>query len=206
MHCRQIKSQIDDVLHRRTESLSPEAVSHIQDCPDCRAEYEAVQNVIESLNSEDTALEKSQPPMDRIRARVIARAADSSQQKSATPSIAIGAVTAFAFIAFLMLFPFHHDKTIGYQVAVAGVDRQMIEEDHIICDLLYNIGLREADVDFIGCDQTCRLTVIDLKTIEEAELVIAALNEVGPESITSNVIPVRISTKATLFEKVSKSN
>lgn len=207
MRCREVKSRISDVLHRRTDSLSADALSHIKHCSMCNAEYNAVQKIMQSYEVADSEFSERPLDMKQVQKQVLARAQlDSGSRKltkriAGTPSMAIGIVCAAAVFAFLTLFPFRYDRTVGYEVAVAGVDCNFTECDNVICELLYQIGLEDADVDFLGCNPTCSLTVIDLKTKEEAELVVAALNRVSPDPIKSNVVPIRTTTEATLLDK-----
>lgn len=172
----------------------------------CCAEYNAVNSVTESIESRKLDYSENIPEFDHIKRQAIARINSTTPTRGSIskPSFALSTVAAVVVIAFLTFFPFRYDHTVGYEVAIAGVDCGAMECDNVICDILYNIGLEDADVDFIGCNPTCSLTVIDLKTREEAELVIAALNEVSDRTITSNVVPIRATHEATLLDKANE--
>ncbi|MEZ5359263.1 MAG: hypothetical protein R3F48_10595 [Candidatus Zixiibacteriota bacterium] len=206
MRCREVKSRIDDLLHKRMDSLDAETMSHIKHCSMCCAEYNAVNSVTESIESRKLDYSENIPEFDHIKRQAIARINSTTPTRGSIskPSFALSTVAAVVVIAFLTFFPFRYDHTVGYEVAIAGVDCGAMECDNVICDILYNIGLEDADVDFIGCNPTCSLTVIDLKTREEAELVIAALNEVSDRTITSNVVPIRATHEATLLDKANE--
>ena len=66
----------------------------------------------------------------------------------------------------------------------------MVADDNIICDMLYSMGLLEAAVDVLGCDSTCSLLIFDLKSREEAQLVVAAFHQVDDDHVKTDVIPV----------------
>ncbi len=209
MRCREVRTQIDGILSRTKEDIDDAAKSHVKQCSKCRAEYAAVQTLRESYNNLEPNLEVNKIPFETMKKNVVQESlAYRDIQKfpfgMKNYSLAIGLAGAVVVILFLTLVPFKYDQTIGYKVAFAGVDQSYVNEDHAICDLLYNIGLLEADVDYQGCAETCSLTVIDLKSEAEANLVIAALNDAHPDAITSTVTPIRATTTATLLDKANE--
>ena len=107
-------------------------------------------------------------------------------------------------IAALTLIPFQYDQTIGYEVAFAGVERELVEEDERVCDMLFALGLIEAAVDYLGCDTTCKLTVFDLKSKQEVQLVVAAFAHINPMDLNTNVIPVRATVSGSLLDRANE--
>jgi hypothetical protein len=116
----------------------------------------------------------------------------------------IGVGVAVALLTFVSLVPFRYDHTIGYDVAFAGVCREVGIDDERICDVLYGLGLEEADIDVSECDSTCDLTVVDLKSEQEVGMVVAAFNGLCTDDPVADVIPVVTSTSGSLLRQANE--
>jgi hypothetical protein len=99
-------------------------------------------------------------------------------------------VTAMIVLVLVGLTPFDSENASGYSVAFGGIDVDLAQDDERICEMLYILGLHEAEVDLLDCDTTCNLLIVDLKTEAEANLVVAAMTTLSDDGITSNVIPI----------------
>ena len=94
--------------------------------------------------------------------------------------------------------------TIGYDIAVAGDDKELAENDEVICDMLFSLGLIEAAVDVLECDTTCNLMILDLKTQAEAQLVVKELARVNEVDLMTDIIPVKTSTEGSLLLRLNE--
>ena len=217
MRCREIRSEIEKVIRRENDINLALIEEHIQQCTDCYREYKAAVSLAKTLNLCTQDDKTNLMPLEERRKLVVAQAAQAAAQAQNNSIFghrhrvsfgkvfaSLGVVMAAALVTILTIIPFKYDTTIGYEVAFAGLDRELIEDNNIICDLLYELGLRDADVDVQGCNVTCSLLIIDLKSKEEAEMVISAVNQIGTDNITSNVIPVHKSETSTILNRANK--
>jgi hypothetical protein len=107
-------------------------------------------------------------------------------------------------VLVVLLVPFRYDHTVGYAVAFDGVDKELVEDNSVICDLLFDLGLWEADVDVLGCDTTCNVQVIELKSMAEARMVVNAFEQVENCCLSSDIIPVRKGATASLLQRARR--
>jgi hypothetical protein len=70
--------------------------------------------------------------------------------------------------------------------------------------MLYELGLFEADVAVLSCDTTCHVQVIALKSLEEAQMVVSAFDQVKCTGCSSDIIPVRIDKSGSLLERAGR--
>jgi hypothetical protein len=169
-----------------------------------------VERVIALAGADDT---ENMLPLETQRARIEARAIGRDERsRSATPSglrrffevmlrPAVATPLAVAVLAVFTLVPFTYHQTVGYDVTLAGVSRDMAVDDEIVCDLLHTLGLTEAAVDVHGCDTTCSLSILDLKTRGEAQLVVGAIARLSESAVTTDIVPIRARTSGSLLEK-----
>jgi hypothetical protein len=218
MRCREAKRRLTD-SRRESKSLGEdkELLAHLAQCAHCAECARAtgmLERVIEAAREGDSL---AVTPLAEQRKLVEARlaAARRIQSNQTLPArlvtvlrshraLSAAASVVVAALLVVTLVPFQYDHTIGYEVAVEGVHQNLVDDDNnTICNLLYGLGLIEADVDVLGCDSTCALTVYHLKSRSEAQLVIAALTRINPVSLTTDVKPVRATTSGSLLERAN---
>ena len=218
MHCDQAQRRLNEHEKAGTDpSKDPSLVDHLQTCSSCAEDAQAADllaRVLEVTGEDDTV---DVAPFMEARRRVEAQAAtgarDSVSDRARSrfsigrlwrPTRLVYASVALAALVALTLIPFHYDKTIGYAVAFAGVERELVKDNEVICDMLYDLGLLEADVDLLGCDTTCAIQVLELRTLEEAQRVVAALARINNAELSSDIIPVREGASASLLERAGR--
>lgn len=218
MRCHEVRHKLE-AFH--STGVVPEDIDevkkHLRTCPSCAADQDAWQTLRRMLAAAQADDETEIISLAAQRTRVRARAAEGSGSSpivgvwsfylrlATNPTTAVGLSMAIIFLTIITLVPFEFDHTIGYEVAVAGVDPDLVDEEHRICDLLYDLGLNDADVDFQGCNVTCSLLIIDLKTHEEAQRVIAAFHRINDDGLQTQVIAVRASESTTLLGRANKT-
>jgi hypothetical protein len=121
------------------------------------------------------------------------------------PVPAFGTFMVVTVLVLLTLVPYKFTRTIGYEISFDGVNKELADDVGRICDMLFALGLENADVDVLGCDTTCSLLIVDLKSEDEVELVIAAFYQVDHDNLSTNVIPVRTSKTGTLLDKANET-
>ena len=219
MHCDQTQRRIAEHEIAGTDPLKdPSLVEHLRSCPRCEQDAQAVALLVRALEAAGEDDTVGMTPFLEARRRVEAQAASSGVRNSAKgraetglsvgklwrPARLIYASAALAALVALTMIPFQYDQTIGYAVAFAGVEKELAEDHEVICDLLYDLGLVEADVDLLGCDTTCAVQVVELRTLEEAQRIVIALARINASELSSDIIPVREGASASLFERAGR--
>lgn len=87
----------------------------------------------------------------------------------------LSAGVALAALAFITLVPFDYQKTVGYEVAFAGVDPELAKHEDRLTALLAAVGAEHASVSWLGCDSTCSLRVSDMPGRKQCQLLAGAL-------------------------------
>ncbi len=115
-----------------------------------------------------------------------------------------GVAVVVAILVLTAVVPFSYYRTVGYEVAFGGVQREFVEDDDRICDILFRLGLVEADVDVLGCDTTCHVQILYLKSRQEVDMVISEFSRLNNSSLRADVRPVRVGESRSLIEQVSE--
>lgn len=203
-----------------------ELMDHLKKCHKCRA----------MLIAEDTLRNSLKTVRDDIRVKImtfetfrekIQNAGAKSELKSryhkilsqrAKARLGFAAGLALILIAILTLVPFDYNETVGYEVAIAGVDKNIalnfqeitpllqalgMEPDKI-SSLLDSIGNNEIHLTVGDCEETCQLKITDLRTEQDARLVIKAIIELGCCEI-EKLIPIFKSRSTTIFKHATKN-
>lgn len=116
-------------------------------------------------------------------------------------SIALAVLTIILIASTVI--PLKYKKTIGYEVSFSGVNKDLYDDDNVFCDLLEYLGLNDADIDFHGCQASCSLVVIDLKTEEEALMVVSAFAKIDTDELMPQVIPIQTNESKTLLDQAN---
>jgi hypothetical protein len=96
-------------------------------------------------------------------------------------------------IAALALIPFNLRQQVGYEIAIAGVGKDVALNYDKANSLLDALGMGEDEatvlLDSLGvsqiqfsvgeCSETCRLTISDLKTERDVRLMVKAIIDLG---------------------------
>ncbi len=220
MRCRQARRRMNELGHHGSRLLTdPELLEHLRQCPDCAGEAQKSRLLDRLFTAARQDTDEAMPPLTEMRERVQQRVLSSPPGRTFRAPIRSGAwsllahragvgLTAAAVIVLLAvsaLVPFRYDQVVSYQVAFEGVQRSLAENDQNLCDLLFTIGLYDADVDQLSCDSTCTLHIIFLKSPDEAQLVIEAVSEVNSGGISADIIPVRTQSTRTILDRVGES-
>jgi hypothetical protein len=219
MRCRQVKHRLSQYEKSGGDPLKDQPLAdHLKSCRHCAEEASAAKLLTRLLRSAGEADEADIRPLDAARRRIeasgavnvgresiVRRILDALSGTGRRQSIRLAyPAVVLALLLVVTLVPFRYHRTVGYAVAFAGVEKELVEDNEIVCDLLYDLGLWEADVDVLGCDTTCNVQVVSLKSLEEARMVVSALNQVESCCASSNIIPVREGTSASLLERASR--
>ncbi|UCC44127.1 MAG: T9SS type A sorting domain-containing protein [Candidatus Zixiibacteriota bacterium] len=92
------------------------------------------------------------------------------------PRLSLSLAAAALVLMVCIIVPFKYGSTVGYEVAVAGVDKDIALNPDRIDTLLTFLGVEGAHVDVSDCDVKCRVHISELKTAEDARLVAMAFD------------------------------
>lgn len=199
MSCKRIQQLLIEAKNRQlSKSELDDIEQHLVSCPVCADDKKWV-NILNKLFEESNGKYGMLPiPQEVMKTRVELQMRHSRPRKNflniVREPVWISLLTFAVIIIGVMTF-FQVQKTangaMAYEVALNGVTPDMVEDNDIICDMLYDVGLTEAAVEVVGCDTTCALVIYDLKTKKEAEMVVNIFNAIEKSDITTDVKPVK---------------
>jgi len=210
MHCSEARLRITG--SRRDIKNDPELQEHLKTCSACAIEAEAAQALKEIFDISSKNDMTNIASLDSRLKLVIAEAdnrnhADRSKIKIRSlfgqrPTFGISALATAAVLILFAVIPFKYEQVVGCEILFRGIDRDLVEEHTTVCDILFNLGLEEADIDFLGCDTTCNITVQFLKSQDEVKKVISAFTEINDYDLSSHVITIHANTTRSLLDQV----
>ncbi|MFH1701408.1 MAG: hypothetical protein ABIE07_12580 [Candidatus Zixiibacteriota bacterium] len=168
-------------------------------------------NIIETASRDDS---KNIISLSDMKSNIEIRTNAKSKQKEKSkfnflifarkPAYSITLATFTIILIISAALPLKYKKTIGYEVAFSGVDRNLYDNNNIFCDLLQYLELYDADIDFQGCQSSCSLVVFDLKTEEEAMMVVSAFTQIDADKMKPQVISIQTNESKTLLDHANE--
>jgi len=221
MRCREVRDRIDGLATAgEAWTDDPALVEHLNQCPDC-TQYAAASDGLNRLlnagrvddvvNATPIEMQRQQVEVRVASGKIVSRARtvawrwlpDLSMKHH--PVLRLAAATAVLMITAVSIVPFTVHHTIGYDLNLNGVDHHLVQDDEKICELLHALGLVEAGVDRCGCDGTaCCLSILDLKSEHEANLVVGAIARLNDETLTTKITPIRAKASRSLLQRVGE--
>jgi len=208
MRCREARAQIEQMMQDSNGGKVEEGLAqHLETCESCRREAQAVRTLNIALESGRSDDELDMRPLESQRKLVESRLARGEVPKvySRRPRLRLALSSALVTLVLaLALVPFSWQETVGYNLSLSGVDEEIACSDEMMCDLLYSLGLYEADIDPLCCDaSTCGVVVLDLKTEEEAGMVLAAVQRLEKSGLKADLIPITASSSETILDRAN---
>jgi hypothetical protein len=221
MRCSEAKRRLTEHwLTTPTEAQDQELLQHLQVCPACARHAAAIRSLRQDFAAARQDYAEGGLPFPFLKTRVEAQVASSAssmnkKEKSLMSTLmnnfkkrpkltaTIGVVALLT--AFLALIPFTFERTVGYEVAVAGVDRDLALDSNKVSALLTKLGMQDAEVDVANCEATCNLIIKKLKSQEDADLVAAAFSAGDSVSIQCEVIKLSGEESGSLLNHVKKT-
>ena len=215
MRCREAGLIMDRLAAEKLPLESdPKLKEHLDNCSECAERARLAGYLSAGLKMAKADDDSHIIPAEIMRQRLeatVQHGAARQTSRAKTPvfplvrRLVLGAVPAVVtLILVLSVIPVSHNHITGWQVALEGVSLDMAEDDHVICEMLFDMGLMEAAVDIIGCDSTCNLLIFDLKTRTEAQMVASVFHAIDSVNVSTDVVPVRSSTKRSLWQRVNE--
>lgn len=194
MHCHEAKRRLTEVgstakAHRDDALLQ----AHLAECDACARAAEATHALRRAFDTINQAGSGDMPAFDLVKRQIEDRVLPAHTRVRGKRSImakiwnplsgrtrwSIGLVTATAVLAFLTLMPFSYQRTVGYSVALAGVDKDLAMDEGRILVLLDRLGVNGASIELGNCETTCELTIADVDSRDHCRMIIAAMKEMG---------------------------
>jgi len=226
MKCADVALIIEEYRRAGSQEFNDQRLlEHVMNCPECFAvateAFDAEQllsQIFEATRAQQQSVTDETMPLQYVRTRVEARGADTLSvrqlkgtsimstifkqlKKRSRLSVSVGFVTLGLLAATLI--PFTYQDTIGYEVAFAGVSKDLALDSDRIEELLEELGVEGARVYVTGCETTCNLKISDLKSPEDGKLLIAAFENGGAVQLTNDVTPIVETKEGNLFSKAS---
>lgn len=214
MLCHQARRRLDSFQWCYSDFQDDrELMGHLGVCPECQKLVRA-----EQVLSRDLKLARQVEPAGDLslsRIRALAESGDDALPSSrrhpdllGSVLIAMGrhkfaAAAIIAVLAFIALVPLDFQETVGYQIAIDGVQKNIATDNPKLGSLLGALGMKNDEastlLDSLGanqihfsvgeCTETCRLTISDLKTERDVQLMVRAIIELGCCRI-DDIVPI----------------
>ncbi len=170
-----------------------ELIRHLKTCAECASFARAERALSRDLAAVAAIEGPDDMPLSDIQARVEAqsrRFAHSKFKEGTLMSAALRQIKRRPTLSFSMaglvvillvatLVPFSFTRTVGYEVAIAGVDRELAVDTVKVGTLLTALGVKDAAVTLGDCDTTCVLKISSLQSEDDVDLVTTAFAELG---------------------------
>jgi hypothetical protein len=127
------------------------------------------------------------------------------QQMKLRPRLSLGLAAAVIVLIGATVIPLKFDQTVGFEVAVAGVDRNLALDQDRLNEMMERLGVGDVHVDIKGCEATCNLVVSDLSSEDDAQMVKLAFEAVGSEAVHVALQAVREDVIGNAFKFVFHS-
>jgi hypothetical protein len=225
MLCRRIQQKLNshDWQFERYRQDS-DVMAHLDVCPRCRSLVQGEEALRSDLRLVKQAAPSSEISLSDVRQSV--EAAPAARSIGHARGSHSGLRTALVFglvgvvIIFLVFVPFTFKEKVGYEIAIAGVDKNIAQGSQDITPLLRALGMEKEQatdlVDSLGgdkvrfsvgeCSETCHLRISDLKTERDVKLVVNAIIALGCCQI-DKIIPIfRDESTSLLGHAVRKLN
>lgn len=188
---------------------------HLQTCAECAAFARAERALCRDLAASAAEEDRDDMPMSVIKARVEAQSRQFAHSKfkegtlmsaafrqiKRRPTLSFSMAALVVVLLVATLVPFSFTRTIGYEVAIAGVDRELAVDTAKVGTLLNALGVKDAAIAVGDCDTTCVLKISSLQSTGDVDLVTTAFAELG--DFDCEGVQVKCDTiSGTLLDKV----
>ena len=95
------------------------------------------------------------------------------------PRLSYSLAVAVAVFLIITLGPFNFGNKGGYEVAIAGINKNLAVDEARMDKLLQTFGMDGASYTVEGCSSTCKIKIYDLKTKDDVKTIIRVFDEMG---------------------------
>ena len=219
MRCRQVRQRLNELELRGSRFTDDrELLEHLAGCIECTREAKAIGELRSAMTGERMRVDEEFSDLQLLRHQVETRAkrrprtnleiptmSELKKRVSLRPRLSLGIAVAVLALAFVTLVPFKYDKTVGFEVAVAGVDKKLAFDEYKIQEMLGRLGIDAAEVNVVGCEQTCNLKISELETAEDCQVVLATFDKISGNELTLQLVECKEAAFGSLIEHASNS-
>ncbi|MBU8933295.1 MAG: T9SS type A sorting domain-containing protein [candidate division Zixibacteria bacterium] len=207
MRCHEARRRLTESVFAEDQNLQ----DHLRVCPACARQAKAALQLHQTLQAAAASDNAETIPWSEQMARVESRVALNKRtvtketsimtqivNKLRIPRYSVSLGVAVVVLLLCTLVPFQFEQTVGYEVAFAGVDRNLALDSDRLSKLLNALGVEDASFDVGDCEATCKVKISELKTDKEVQLVLAAFDEIG-NCVVEDVSEILGDKHTTLF-------
>ena len=220
MRCHEARQRLSELRNSGSDSCDhKDLIDHLNNCHNCAAFARAEQALIRDLQLIAAEEHEEVRSFDSVRKQVEFSVDQPGQQSpmettfvsklarniTGSPKIGFSILTVAAIVVLFTLIPFKYQETVGYEVAVAGVDKNVALDASSMHQLLVALGLPQADFDVVNCDTTCLVKISELKSEGDIKLVRAAFDNMG-NAVCGEAQTVFVQKSGTLVDCLSANN
>ncbi len=186
MRCQQVRQRLTD-CRGKLSRLDESDLRHLRECEQCALYAQAEMSLsrdFDRLSADDndgglhlshlkTRVESCARPH---RENTMSRFAG---QLKSRPKTSFALIFGIVFLLFITIVPIKMNSTVGYEVALAGVNKDLAMDGDKVQELLIALGVSNANHELGECEQTCNLKIVDLKSEHDVQMVLTAFDELG---------------------------
>jgi hypothetical protein len=218
MNCQQVRKKLNEADWRvDVYGQDHELTDHLISCPACAILVNAEQTLQRDMQSWQRAT-----PDKKLSAQTVRHKAESSfRPLSGFPlflsrhRLALG--LTIIIMAVTALIPVKTREQVGYEISITGVDKSIATDSKGIMALLWALGMDKDKIETLvdsleikevhlkvgECQETCHLSISDLKTERDVQLVIKAIIELDCCKI-DKIIPIFENESTTLLGQATR--
>lgn len=214
MHCSQARRKLAAIS---AQPADPELLEHLQHCAKCARLAEAARLLDKALaTAKEDPLDL--PSLAMLQAGVERRLRTGTtpareyrfmsaikQQFKKRPHLGLGLGIAAVALILLTLIPFTVEKTIGYEVAFAGVDERLALDENRFTEFLTQLGIEHANYDVSDCDKVCNVKITELQSEADAQILVAAFRKMQNVMVLDGVEACQENVRCSAIEWVGNS-
>jgi len=216
MRCNEAKRRLSEHWLKEPKQVEDqELLRHLRECSACARHAAAVRSLKRDFAATRAPDINGGLPLSILKTRVEAHASLSNPTETKENSLmstlmknlrkrsklSVSVAIAVVVLAFLTLVPFKFERAVGYEVAVAGVDKELALDNDRVTALLKTLGVEDAKVDVTGCEATCNLVIRKLGSQEDADLVAAAFKSGEEPVVDCEVLMIRAECSNSLLDQ-----
>jgi hypothetical protein len=219
MRCREAKLRLTVMAETGQDLTADKQLSqHLGHCADCARLANAARDLRQTFAAGQIPDEVDQIGWAELQRRVETRVAPTRQhqpkeisfmstlrkQFKLRPRLSVSLAAAIVVLLAATLIPLKFDRAVGFEVAVAGVDRDLALNQEKLDELLERLGLENVTINIQGCEATCNLLVSDLESQNDANMIRLAFEAIGNENVFVELIEVREDVSRSALEKCAQ--
>jgi hypothetical protein len=231
MRCSEARKKLADYgWHPDAFSQEKELMAHLDECLSCRSLILAEQAIAGAIAEIGKAKPTTELAFDKVKAAAetesysgtkpfsaLLRKFDSALNFLSDKKYRLAICFTIAVFGFLAFVPFNFREWAGYEIAIAGIDKDIVEDNAEITSLFCALGMEKEktltlsdslDIKKIRlnvgeCRETCYLTISDLKSEKDVAFVVKQIIDLGCCQI-DKIAPIFRNESSSLLKHIAR--